>query len=256
MCLVIHVPHASTHIPADIRRTFQLDDAELERELLALTDHYVDEIVAPLATLGATIIRHQVSRLVCDPERYPHDPDECMAGIGMGAVYTMTSESHRLRPAGWTASDRETVMQTQYWPHTNAMTAAVTATLALHDKCYILDAHSFPTSPLSFEDPSLPRPQICLGHNRSNTLDPWLELWEHESRSRHFTVTRNTPFAGSYIPLPYLNDFRVQTMMIEFRRDLYMNEATGKRNVAGMKMLQDLTMACCLYLAKLSDHSV
>jgi len=250
MCLVIHVPHASLEIPADISQSFVIDDATLAAELLAITDRYVDEIVAPLSALGATIIRHPVSRLVCDPERYPHDADEPMSTHGMGAIYTHITHHRPLRPAGWTEADREAVMQSHYWPHADAMTAAVTATLAQHDRRTILDAHSFPTAALPFEDPTRDRPQICLGHNTTNAPEPWLQTWEHEARARHLTVARNTPFAGAYIPLQYLNDPRVQSLMVEFRRDLYMNEQTGDRIATGIEMLQDLTVACCRHVAE------
>lgn len=250
MCLVIHVPHASLEIPADIRQSFVIDDATLEAELLALTDRFVDEIVAPLSDLGATIIRHPVSRLLCDPERYPDDADEPMSTHGMGAISTLITHHRPLRPAGWTETNRETVMQSHYWPHTRAMAAAVTATLAQHDRCYILDAHSFPITSLPFEDPTLDRPQLCLGHNQTSAPKPWLQNWEHEARTRHLTVARNTPFAGAYIPMQYRDDPRVHSLMIEFRRDLYMNEQTGDRIAAGIEMLQDLTVGCCHHLAK------
>ncbi len=245
MCLVIHVPHTSLEIPADIRQSFVIDDATLAAELLALTDRYVDEIVAPLSALGATIIRHPVSRLVCDPERYPQDANEPMSTHGMGAIYTHITHHRPLRPAGWTETDREAVMQSHYWPHANAITAAVTATLAHHDRCYILDAHSFPTTALPFEDPTLYRPQICLGHNDANIPDAWLATWERHAHAHGLDVAHNTPFSGSYVPLPYLHDPRVQSLMIEFRRDLYMDERTGMHDREGIRRLTALTQACC-----------
>ena len=48
--VVIHVPHASREIPADLRRTFLLDDAALDRELDRVTDHYTDELLAIAGT--------------------------------------------------------------------------------------------------------------------------------------------------------------------------------------------------------------
>jgi len=41
-------------------------------------------------------------------------------------------------------------------------------------------------------------------------------------------IAFDRPFAGAMVPLPYLgNDQRVQAVMIELRRDLYMDEETG-----------------------------
>jgi N-formylglutamate deformylase len=47
--VVLHIPHASMSIPEDVRSTFLLDDAVIERELLVMTDHFTDEIVAGFA---------------------------------------------------------------------------------------------------------------------------------------------------------------------------------------------------------------
>ena len=41
--------------------------------------------------------RYEVSRLVCDPERFPDDANEPMAPVGMGVVYTATHDLAKLR---------------------------------------------------------------------------------------------------------------------------------------------------------------
>ena len=44
--MLIHVPHASTRIPASVRAQLVLGDRELAAELLAMTDRYTDELFA------------------------------------------------------------------------------------------------------------------------------------------------------------------------------------------------------------------
>jgi N-formylglutamate amidohydrolase len=47
---------------------------------------------------------------------------------------------------------------------------------------------------------------------------------------RGFSVGVNRPFAGALVPTAfYGRDERVQSVMIEVRRDLYMDERTGSR---------------------------
>ena len=42
------------------------------------------------------------------------------------------------------------------------------------------------------------------------------------------TVKQNTPFADALVPMPfYLKDQRVSSVMIEVRRDTYINENTA-----------------------------
>ncbi len=82
MSVVLHVPHASTVIPKDVRAGILLDDAALARELLASTDHHTDTFVTGLGSFsgrggrGGRVGRERVrvrvndlSRLVVDPER-------------------------------------------------------------------------------------------------------------------------------------------------------------------------------------------
>ncbi len=55
----------------------------------------------------------------------------------------------------------------------------------------------------------------------------------------NFTVKYNEPFKGSIVPLKYLNKNKnVQSIMIEVRRDLYMNEKTGKK-IRNFKKIKD-----------------
>ena len=83
--VVIHLPHASREIPADLRPMFLVDDAALERELDRMTDHYTDALFAVTGTTIATV-RFPVSRLVVDPERFEDDAREPMAQRGQGVV--------------------------------------------------------------------------------------------------------------------------------------------------------------------------
>jgi N-formylglutamate amidohydrolase len=70
---VIHIPHSSTTVPDDVRRTFVLSDLALRQEILRLTDLYTDELFS-LDTLTAIPVVFGVSRFVVDPERFSSDP--------------------------------------------------------------------------------------------------------------------------------------------------------------------------------------
>ena len=96
--LVTHVPHSSLNVPPWCREQFVLNDEELERELLAMTDRYTDELfVQPTSNMGGASFVNHLSRLVFDPERFEDDNLEPMASKGMGAVYTRTSSLSLLR---------------------------------------------------------------------------------------------------------------------------------------------------------------
>ena len=238
--VVLHVPHASTVIPADVRGQFLLGDAELERELLLMTDHYVDQLFAVPAAEAVTV-RHEVSRLVLDPERFETDADERMAQFGMGAVYTA---SHAGDPSGsplrrpLTAGEREALLALHYRPHHARLERAVTDAVRAHGRCLIVDAHSFPLWPLPYEKLIWPetdprwrhRPALCLGSDSFHT-PLWLQAAAYDAfASRFEPVVFDRPFTGTIVPLRYYRrDARVASIMVEVRRDQYMDEETGER---------------------------
>ena len=97
--VLLHVPHAGTHLPAWVRAHLLLDDAELAAEVAALTDHRTDALALAAAERAAVrpwVLVNPVSRFVVDVERFPDEREE-MAAVGMGAVYTRGTRGQRIR---------------------------------------------------------------------------------------------------------------------------------------------------------------
>lgn len=226
--LVVHVPHSSTNIPPDIRQTLCLDDHELQRELLCMTDWYTDRLFDPVLDMGGSLFVNRVSRLIVDPERFPDDKQEVMATKGMGAVYTSTADGRALRhPAS--PEERTRLLGTYFHPYANAFGDLISQMLDRHGRCVILDGHSFPSAPLSYElDQQTERPHICLGTDDFHTPESLVRSIQALCVAQGLRVEQNRPFAGTYVPLRYWRtDLRVRSMMVEIRRDLYMDEQTG-----------------------------
>jgi N-formylglutamate amidohydrolase len=222
--VLIHVPHASTTVPADVRSTIELSDAELGAELRAMTDWHTDRIATAAVSAdgagSASMFVNQLSRLVVDPERFPDDR-EVMRTVGMGAVYTSTSDGRVLRSI---SAAQETAMLDAYFhPYAAALADLVDEVLERHGRCIIIDLHSFPARPLPYEfDPAAPRPEICLGTDAAHT-PTWLSD-AAEAAFDSFEIAWNTPFAGTYVPLRhYGREANVSSIMIEIRRDLYLD---------------------------------
>lgn len=224
--IILHVPHASLYIPDKIKSQLLLGEGELKAELLAITDRYADEL---FAVPGATIIVSPVSRLVVDMERFRFDEDEVMAGVGMGAVYELTSDGKTLREM--TSVVRAAVLDKYYDPYHREFESIVAACLDREGRCLIIDCHSFPSRPLPYEmDQDPDRPEICLGTCDFHTPD-WLKDYARDWMAKHFSIAMNRPFAGTFVPSRYYRrDQRVSSIMIEVNRSLYMDEANGNKN--------------------------
>ncbi len=226
--LIFHVPHASTYVPADVRRDIELDDAALAEELRLLTDHFTDVLFTDFLQPGDNVVACPVSRLVVDVERFADDAEESMCAQGMGAVYQRGHDGRVLRR---NLKSRDQLLQRFYVPHHHALQQAVEKHLTEQGEAIIIDCHSFPEHALPYEkDQTLHRPEICIGTDSVHTSEALAVAIEQAYRDCNFEVARNTPFAGSLVPLAYLGwHKRVQSVMIEVRRDVYMNELTVKR---------------------------
>jgi len=236
--VIVHAPHASTHIPEGVRAQILLDDRQLEHELRMVTDHFTNEMV-DIEALGAVRIQYEYSRLVVDPERFRHDTNEVMATKGLGAVYTRTASGEPLRDIG--PGVRERLLRRFYDPYHERFNATVAELLELHNRSLIVDLHSFSSWPLPYElDKAPDRPDICLGTDEYHTQDWLVDLAAAYFTSKGLQVRLNRPFAGTFVPADfYPKDRRVASIMIEVNRALYMDEGTGDKS-DGFPVVQDL----------------
>ncbi len=225
--VVLHIPHDSTFIPASVRDQFALSDAELDDEILKMTDHHTRDLFGQ-GVSRSQIVAAPVSRLVVDVERFEDDALELMSGVGMGVVYTRSHNAKTLRRP-ISQEEREALLDDWYRPHHRQLTNVVESTLQCHGRCLIIDCHSFPKKALPYENSEgADRPDICIGTDEYHTpqkLKHWL-INDFERSGRRVSV--NSPFAGSIVPKRWYHlDKKVQSVMIEVLRDTYMSENTG-----------------------------
>jgi len=223
--IIIHIPHSSTYIPEQERQQMILPEPELQKELLLMTDWYVNEL---FNVEGYERHINTISRLVMDPERFRDDQLEEMSRCGMGAIYTHTSDGRSLRKIS--PEEKESLLTKYYDPYHIRFTAIVEEKLDKHGKCLIIDAHSFSSIPLPHEaDKSQPRPDICIGYENFHII-PGLPRVSYEFFfwGEDMSVEYNKPFSGSIVPSRYYQiDKRVSSIMIEINRSLYIDEKTG-----------------------------
>jgi N-formylglutamate amidohydrolase len=236
-----------------VRATLRPSDAELEHELLRLTDHFTDELFALEASLARPLV-FPVSRLVVDPERFSDDAEEPMAAHGMGAVYTRTLSGAPLRGA-LSRPERETLIAQFYHPHHTQLLAIVDEALATHGCALVLDCHSYPRAPFPFERKDRARPEVCIGTDDFHT-PVWLaDTAEDLLAAAGFEVRRNTPFSGALVPRRHqVSTPAVHALMIEVRRDLYIDEETGAK-LPGFEILRRrLTEALGALIVHVADR--
>tara|TARA_Y100000590_G_scaffold346830_1_gene397227 strand:+ start:192 stop:944 length:753 start_codon:yes stop_codon:yes gene_type:complete len=236
MGLILHIPHSSKKIPQKYLPSFLVPKKRLEEELLKMTDHFTDDLFN-FNHPAITRIRFPVSRLLVDPERFENDKDEPMSKIGMGCIYEMTYDKKPLKEIH---CKRDELIKTFYLPHHEEFTSIVEKSLKSNNQVLIIDCHSFPKFPLPYEfNQEMDRAEICIGTDDFHTPPSLRDKFINQFENLGFSVAVNEPFAGAIVPLKFYKiDQRVRTLMIEVRRDLYMNEKTGEK-LRGFVKLRD-----------------
>ena len=221
--IVLHLPHNSTYIPDDF--DWNLDQHTLYQEIHRLVDHHTLELFQPLIDAGAITLHNNFCRLYFDPERFADRENETMNQVGMGVFYTHTTDGERFREDDLD-TDYECKLERLYHPYHQQFTQIVDDMLSRFGRVLIIDGHSYPKHPLPYEQfPEASRPQIDIGTWTEPDRHTPQVLIEHTSkffRELGYSVDLDTPFKGAIIPTKFIGDTRVQTMMLEIRRDVYL----------------------------------
>ena len=223
--LILHIPHASTHIP--YLDGFQIDKQEIDHELLILTDWHTDDLYEDDDSIS---IVTNFSRVFCDPERFADDDLEPMAKLGMGVLYTQTESGKKMR----IVSDelRSRILTDFYFKHHQKLTEAVEGQLQQFGTALILDCHSFPDTPLRRNsDQSVPRPDFNIGTDPFHTRKDLVEAAMNFFAERNLTCVLNAPFSGSIVPMEYYQkNSNVQSIMLEVNRRLYLKPGSSEHS--------------------------
>lgn len=248
--LIGHVPHAGTLIPEHIRRRLTLDGEELRIELLAVTDLLADELYLPVLEAGGIMFVNRMSRLVTDPERFRDDEEEPAAARGAGAVFSLTSSGLPLRDPPFTPEERDRILTSYYDPYADGLTHAVSDMMERFGHASIVDCHTFPARPVAWaEDQDDERPQVCIGTDPFHTPAELAEQLLATATSLGYHAMIDKPYNGSYVPsLFFRKERRVSSVLIEIRRDLYVDAATGERT-DGFDRSQELVRSLVSVLA-------
>jgi len=224
--MVLHIPHASTHIPSRFSDFFVLSKDDLERELILLTDAHTDEL---FEHPDFPAIRFPYSRLLVDVERFRDDTKEPMFQVGMGKIYMRTAEGKPLKrelSAGETDS-----LVALYDAHHSEFTRLVQEELADGGSSIIVDCHSFPSFYLTWLNKrETLLPDFCIGSDPFHTPENLVQEIQKVISALGYSVEVNWPFSGSIVPSPHHEKTKnVRSIMIEVNRKLYMNELTGDK---------------------------
>ena len=217
--IVLHLPHNSTYIPDDF--DWNLDQHTLYQEIHRLVDHHTLELFSTSHRRrchnSAGPVGYILTRNALQTEKRRR-----WIKLGWGCLYPY--DRRREVREDDLDTDYECKLERLYHPYHQQFTQIVDDMLSRFGRVLIDDGHSYPKHPLPYGNLEL-RPQIDIGTWTEPDRHTPQVLIEHTSkffRERGYSVDLDTPFKGSIIPTKFIGDTRVQTMMLEIRRDVYL----------------------------------
>ena len=223
--IILHIPHSSTNIP--LKEGYLIPDMALEAEMLKLTDWYTHDLFNSEADIA---IIANFSRIFCDPERFTDDTQEVMAQFGMGVLYEKSDYGTIIRKVS--AELRETVLKEYYWQHHYNLSQAVKTQLEQFGKALIIDCHSYPSKPLTRDlNQDDNRPDFNIGTDDYHTPQKLVDISKEFFHKKGYSLGIDWPYKGSIVPLEYYQqNNKVQTIMLEINRKLYLNEPSNHKS--------------------------
>lgn len=227
--ILVSIPHASTFVPAELRRLMLISDKEIKSH----SDLYTDDI---FHLPKCYIVKAKISRLVVDPNRAPDDIEmECKL-CHDGVVVSVSENGNQIYK---TPPSVDSIFQRVRKYH-DTFHAEIDA-LMPHVK-FLIDGHSMAhLGPVTKHDAGAPRPDIALGNRNYTTCSREMtlrifEFFENEGLS----VKINDPYEGKYVVGYHCSRKTVPGIQIEFNRRLFMNEKTLMPKKTGIKKMNAL----------------
>lgn len=214
--ILVHVPHSSLKIPKSFWKYCLIEKKDLYKENYFLCDNYVNKFIPKKCKK----IVFKYSRMFCDVERFIDDNKEIMFKKGMGVIYTKTSTGKLF--LNYNEEYKELVIKKYYDKHHNKLNKITNRIINKHNKCIIVDLHSF-SDKLVYNIKKLKNnPDICIGFDKEYCDEYIIKYTMDYFKSYGYSVKYNYPYKGSIVP--DIKNKHIKSIMIEINKRIYMNE--------------------------------
>ncbi len=256
--LVLSIPHSGEIYPDD----FKPNPTFLYEQYDRPADRYVHELFKVFADLNIPTVKAEFPRVYLDVNRRQYD----LATEMMESPETWSVEISRTTDSTMIWKDIYGVdtynrklsnaeirgrIASCYIPYHQTLTSIVEQTRQKYGVVYLLDCHSMLQHNVT---DGKERPQIDIGTRGGTSCDDRVMQFLKESfEERGYYVGVNERFAGGEVTQRYgWPECHQHALQIEFRRDLYMDEDTRKRNANFEKLQSD----CCDVLVQYNAYLI
>ena len=235
--LVVASPHSGRLYPPDLLEATRLSPQDLRSS----EDSFMEQVLEGANAAGAPLLTALFPRVYVDVNREPFELDPNMfsdplpdgaatdsirISAGLGTIARVVANSEPVYDRKLTFDDAVHRIGTYYAPYHRALQRLIAEAMEQFGFCILVDGHSMPSSAVRHVRSERRPIDIVLGDCHGVTAAPaFIEGAEHFFRERHYTVRRNSPYAGGFVTRHYGRPgIGVHVLQIEINRALYMDE--------------------------------
>jgi N-formylglutamate amidohydrolase len=234
--VVLSSPHSGTYLPRDLAPALRLEPGRLR----PLGDGPLDRLLAARGADRAAMVAATYARAFVDLNRAPLEFDprglseaagdpgwqpSVKARAGLGVVPTRLA-GEPIWAEALSLGELRRRLEIGWQPYHERLERLVARSLRTHGVSMLLDLHSMPEDAAGAGRPV----DVALGDRFGRSCDPRLvALVEDELVRNGLVVRRNQPYAGGYITAHHGRPAESRhALQLEFRRRLFMDEASGR----------------------------
>ena len=218
--VLLNVPHARTMLPEAFKSRLRNDALELKD-----TDWHMDQLAAPCAEPGASIMAAQYSRYVVDLNRSAEDTP-LYEGPTTDLISQIDFDDRPLYQDGQEpdAEDVQERIQTYWTPYHQTLEAEINRITSHFGVCVLFDLHYIRSEVPRLFDGVLP--DLNSGTNSgASTPESFEACAESTLRESGYSFVKNDRFKGGYITRHYGQpDRNVHALQLEIAQSAHMEE--------------------------------
>jgi N-formylglutamate amidohydrolase len=254
-------PHSGRIYPPDFIAQSRLEGVAIRRS----EDHYVDELFAAAASLGAPLLFANFPRAYIDVNREPYELDPRMFdGIlppyanvnsirvagGLGTIPRIVAENMEIYARRMPVEDALRRIEAIYKPYHAALRRLIARTHVQFGFGVLIDCHSMPGN-IRIAGSGV-HPDFIIGDRYGTSASSDLSRAAVRIlEDQGFTAVRNKPYAGGFITEHYGRPARgLHALQIEINRSLYVDEMTLEKR----ENFQAVAEAITEFMRQLADY--
>lgn len=245
-------PHSGRLYPEDMLSASTLGPDAIRRS----EDAFVDQLIAPAAACGITVLIARYARAYVDLNREAWELDPSMfsdelpafarrstarVAAGLGSIARVVADGQEIYTRKLTFAEAEARIAAVYRPYHKALSDLLDGARAAHGASVLIDWHSMPSAAgetgkgrRSFD--------MVLGDRFGAACAPGLTAHvEQELKGMGYNVARNAPYAGGYVTESYGRPGdNSHALQIEINRGLYLQERALQPSGGFPRLARDL----------------